>query len=406
MESTRTLPPYRQHCQGFQETAGYTRSVPRRLIVLLCVTVWSGTFSVGALPALLPDIARAASLSDRELGALAGMFGFARMLADIPVGLFIGRHLRWALALGPTLLGLGVLCFAYGHPVALLFVARALMGIAQAFGMIGGLSCILKFGKRERLGRALNAFEFSAMIGMLGGVTVISSLPASLPWNRALLLACLPQLIGIAMIPFVLKSLPPDADEPEPPETRTWYGATRPRPLPLGVLLAFAAGGTIAIAYATIEQFTVPLRASREFGLDRAGIARLLMIAQVCDIALLLPLGFLADRFGPARLLRVVMGSLALALLLTSFSDLTGATVGVVCYGIGMAGWMLPLGVLRRETEARDVPWRTAIYRVCVDGGMFLGPFASGMLASHAGLLPALVATALVLVAVLIGRRH
>jgi len=380
--------------------------LPRSLIVLLCITVWSGTFSVGALPALLPEIARSASLSDKELGALAGMFGFARMLADIPVGLFIARHLRWALAVAPVLLGAGVLGLASGHPVVLLFGARALMGIAQAFGMIGGLSCILKFGRRERLGRALNAFEFSAMIGMLGGVTVISSLPARVPWNRALLLACIPQLIGIAMIPFVLRSLPPEADEPASTEARTWYGATRPRPLPLSVLLAFAAGGTIAIAYATIEQFIVPLRASREFGLDRSGIARLLMISQVCDICLLLPFGLLADRFGPIRILRFVLGSLAAALLLTSFANLSGAMIGVVCFGMGMAGWMLPLSVLRRETEARDVPWRTAVYRVCVDGGMFLGPFASGLLARHAGLLPAVIATALVLVALLVGRRR
>lgn len=377
----------------------------RRLIVFLCITVWSGTVCVGAFPALLPDIARAASLSDRDLGALAGMFGFARMLADIPVGLFIGRHLRWALALGPLLLTAGVLALGAGGPLIVLFCARALMGIAHAFGMIGLLSCILRFQKRERLGAALNAFEFSAMIGMLGGVTVIGALPASLPWNHALLLACLPQLAGVAVVPLMLRALPPEPDEPAAVETPSVF-AKRPRPFPAGVVLAFVAGGTLAIAYATIEQFIVPLRGSREFGLDRSGIARLLMIASICDIGLLLPFGLLADRVGPSRLLRIVLTSLAAGLLLTGFAGLTGVTIGVVCYGIGMAGWMLPLGVLRQDTEPHDVPWRTAVYRVCVDGGMFLGPVASGLLATHAGVLPAVVAAALVLVAALIGRRR
>ncbi len=51
---------------------------------------------------------------------------------------------------------------------------------------------------------------------------------------------------------------------------------------------------------------------------------------------------------------------------------------GCVFYGIGMAGWPLQLGLLRRETPAGQIGWRTAIYRVGVDGGIFLGPFLSG----------------------------
>src|SRR2546422_10381652 len=55
-----------------------------------------------------------------------------------------------------------------------------------------------------------------------------------------------------------------------------------------------------------------------------------------------------------------------------------------------MAGWMLPVGLLRAATPASQVAWRTARFRVFVDGGMFLGPFASGLLgAAHARVLPA-----------------
>ena len=54
--------------------------------------------------------------------------------------------------------------------------------------------------------------------------------------------------------------------------------------------LAVAAGAAIGVSYSTVEQFAIPPRGSREFGLDRAGIARLLMLAQVVDVATLLPL--------------------------------------------------------------------------------------------------------------------
>ena len=48
--------------------------------------------------------------------------------------------------------------------------------------------------------------------------------------------------------------------------------------------------GAIAVSYSTVEQFVIPLRGSREFGLERAGIARLLMLSQAVDIVALLPL--------------------------------------------------------------------------------------------------------------------
>ena len=64
------------------------------MIVLLCVMVGASTFSIGGFAPLLPEIGRALRLSDVALGALAGTFGFARMAADLPVGLFLRHHLR------------------------------------------------------------------------------------------------------------------------------------------------------------------------------------------------------------------------------------------------------------------------------------------------------------------------
>ena len=57
---------------------------PDRLLVMLCLTSGLQTFSIGAFPALLPEIGRSAALPDWQLGAVAGAFGFARMLTDLP----------------------------------------------------------------------------------------------------------------------------------------------------------------------------------------------------------------------------------------------------------------------------------------------------------------------------------
>jgi MFS family permease len=381
------------------------------LTALLCVMTFSNIFSGGAFPAVLPDMARSAALADWQLGLVAGAFGFARMVADVPLGLFLTHHLRRALWLGPLVLAIGSLCLTSGGGFPILVLGRLLMGLGQALSMMAGLTAILRFQSGKSLASALNAYELSAMIGMLGGVIMIGALPSRLPWNTALLLTCAPQLIGVLVIPKLLSALPAH-DGPQPLFARQIVSRAPAEPAPHHeaprgsaslVPLVFAAGGLVALAYSTMEQFLIPLRASREFGLERTGVARLLMVQQLFDIAALLPIGLLADRRGAARVLPLILLVMAAANALVGFGSLPVVVVGCALFGLSMAGWMLPLGVLRQETASEHIAWRTGLYRVCVDAGIFLGPFLSGVLGMrHAGFLPAFWTAALAITGLLL----
>ena len=178
------------------------------------------------------------------------------------------------------------------------------MGLGQALSMVAGLTAILRFQSGKNLASALAAYELSAMIGMLGGAALIGTLPAGLAWNTAFLLACAPQLIAIGIAPKLLSALPAQrrasdlVRAPARPNERAGEPARAPARHASLVPLAFAAGGLVALTYSTMEQFVVPLRGSREFGLERAGVARLFMVQQIFDIAALIPTGVLADRHG------------------------------------------------------------------------------------------------------------
>lgn len=330
------------------------------------------------------------------------------MLADLPVGLFITHHLRRALGLGPLVLAAGLLLLASGGPFGVLLLGRGLMGVGHALGMIAGLTAILRYETGFPLSSALNAYEFSAMLGILGGTVAIGTLPRTLAWNWALLLTCTPQLLGILAIPAVLAALPPgEAAAGAPLFARRARGATVAdgRGGSPVVVLAFVVGATIAVTYSMTEQFLIPVRGSREFGLDRTGVARLLMTLQLVDLAALLPVGALADRRGPRPVVGLIALVIAGAASLVAFGDLPLAIAGCALFGLGMTGWMLPLSVIRSETPPERVAWRAAVYRVAVDGGMFLGPFASGLLAAGAGgLLPAVLAGVLLTVGILLLR--
>jgi MFS family permease len=370
--------------------------VRSRLIPLLCLTGAASTLPVGVFPALLPDLDRVAGLSDMEIGALSGAFGFARMLVDIPVGLFVARRPRWALLFSPGLLAIGILTLASGGPFGALLGGRVLMGVAHSLGMVAWLTTILRHQQSGRVGASLNAFELSAMLGMLGGITLIGAMPTSIGWNIALLIACTPQVIAILAAPALAKAVssggattPLAEPEARSPET------SAPGITPL-VALAFIAGAVLATTYSTAELFMLPLRGSRELGLERAGVARMLMIATTVDILALLPVGFLADRVGATRLLGLVVLSMATSAALIGFGGLGAVAVGAAFMGLAMAGWMLPLAVLRSETPPSQVAWRTALYRVGVDGGLFAGPFLAGLLGRYVAGLPVALAAILV----------
>src|SRR4030095_6212996 len=226
------------------------------LTALLCVMTFSNIFSGGAFPAVL---------ADWQLGLVAGAFAFARMVSDVPLGLFLTHHLRRAMWLGPLVLAVGALCLTSGGGFPILVLGRLLMGLGQALNMMGGLTVILRFQSGKNLASALNAYELSAMIGMLGGVIMIGALPSSLPWNTALLLTCAPQLIGVLVIPKLLSALPAH-DGPQPLFARQMTSGAPANPTPHHeaprggaslVPLVFAAGGLVALAYSTMEQFLI-----------------------------------------------------------------------------------------------------------------------------------------------------
>ena len=104
------------------------------------------------------------------------------------------------------------------------------------------------------------------------------------------------------------------------------------------------------------------------------------MLTQVMDLAALLPLGTQADRCGAPVVLGGLLLVFSLSLGLIGFGTLTMLAIGCALFGLGMAGWRLTVGLLRSVTPPARVAWRTALYRVSVDGGMFAGPFGSGLL--------------------------
>jgi len=389
--------------------------------LLTCLLVFGNTFSIGAFTVLLPEIGRSNGLSDVALGAIAGAFGLARLLADLPAGLFITHHLRRAVWLGPLALALGIGLLSAGGPPWMMVTGRLLLGLGHSLGMLAGINLIIRHGPAHRQGFVLNAFEMSGMLGVLGGIVLAGALPHDWPWHQSLLVASSPQFVVLGLLPALLQSLPADsgrgqaalntgtASSISPPATespeshharraatesasettemsRTATGAvdaqarssrTDWRP--------FAAGAAISFCWAAVGTFVLPLRADRDFDLERQGIAWLTAIPQFVDVLVLLPFGMLADRVLKTRLLGIALMVMAGSVLAIAAGGLPIAVAGAILLGVALASWMLPISLVNRGVSAEKVAWRTGVYRLCVDSGVFLGPLAAGLIVSLVG---------------------
>src|SRR5436309_1357534 len=184
------------------------------------------------------------------------------MVANLPAGLFITRRLGAALIVGQIALAAGALVIASADGFGLLFAGRALMGIGHSLSMLASLTALLHAYAGDRLSVALNAVEFSAMIGLLAGAGLAAVLPSALSWKNVLLLSCIPQGLALVLLPMVVRRMPSRGDRAG--LTTAAPPASRARSANL-VPLAFAAGTVVAIAYSSVEQLVIPVRGSREF---------------------------------------------------------------------------------------------------------------------------------------------
>jgi MFS family permease len=346
---------------------------------LLCILLFCNTFGVGAFGPLLPEIGRTQALADWQLGMAAAAFGFARMAAAMPTGALVARRLSATLMAAPAVLIAGLLLLVSAGPFPVLLAGRFLLGVAHTLTMVGGLTAILLEDQGPGASLRLNTFEFSGMLGLLGGLCVVGVMPAAWGWKVSLVLASTPALIPLFLASAMGRAFPnlPRAERGDAPDEDR-LAARRGDP---GVVaLMFSAGMVFALSWSAVSAFVIPIRGAREFGLSRTGISWLLAMAQVLDLAVLIPVGRLADRVGRGLVLGAVSVTLGLGTIGVGLGSFPLFAIGCACFGLGLGGWMLPLGVIREHTPVSQLAWRTGLYRVGVDSAIFLGPLAAGIL--------------------------
>src|SRR5262249_34944018 len=182
---------------------------------------------------------------------------------------------------------------------------------ATTLGTVTGLIALLRDDRGPGASVRLNFFEFSAMIGVLGGLGLVGLLPGHWGWRLSLLVASSPLLLILATMPSIRRRFP-DASRTLKPRAGQPSDAGHGDRMSGTPWTMFAVGIGLALAWSAVPEFLLPLRGTREFGLDRGGVSGLLMLAQLVDLFALLPVGRLADGLGRVPVLGFVIVMLGL----------------------------------------------------------------------------------------------
>ena len=135
---------------------------------------------------IAPDLVRDIGLSAGELGLLTASYLFAFSMFQLPLGILLDRYgPRRVQATLVAIGGIGALIFAMAESIAVLTVARAIIGLGFAGGLMSGFKAVVIWVPEAR--RALaNAWVMSTgALGLLIATAPMQIVVQNFGWRLA-----------------------------------------------------------------------------------------------------------------------------------------------------------------------------------------------------------------------------
>jgi predicted MFS family arabinose efflux permease len=318
------------------------------------------TYLLRAVNAVVaPDLVSELGLDAAELGLLTAAYLAAFALFQLPLGVLLDRYgPRRVQAALVAFAGAGCVLFAIGSNGLTLTVARAMIGMGFAGGLMSGFKAVVLWVPEPR--RALaNAFVMSfGALGLLTATAPTELAVQAIGW-RMVFLALAAITFGVALI---ILTVVPERESARSTETlvqqvRQLLGIYRDKAfLVLAPLLAATAGTHIAIQTLWAGPWFRDVA-----GLDRIGVANHLFVTGAAFLVGILSSGAIADWFvrRGANELSVMAGFLALFLL---------SQVGIV---LEVTDWSLlfwiPFG-MSGQVAVLAYPWLSARFGAALSG--------------------------------------
>ncbi len=388
------------------------RSLPRRLaaglsrlraderLLVICgstVLVMAGQGVVGPV---LPLFARDFGVGAAVVGLTFTAFGLARLLLNIPAGLWADRRgRRFLLVGGPLITAIGMIGSGLAPSIWVLLAWRLVAGAGSALYMTGAQIYVIDIAAPDQRARYIATNQGALLVGVSAGPAIGGLLADGFGLRAPFLVvggaAVLTAIYGWYRLPETRDVAAAEAEaaaEPIDPRARRAFFRSP----------SFLAVGLVAAAVFSIRgsrQTLVPLYASEEFGLTAGQIGLIFTGLGVVGLLLIAPAGVAADRFGRKPLIVPTGYIAAVGVVASAFAPTVELFVAGLLFsaiGTGISG-PAPAAFVADIAPEQLRGSAMGVYRTYGDLGIVLSPPLSGALADATSLPLALAANGLFL---------
>ena len=320
-----------------------------------------------------------------EIGQLTGVYGIATVISMFAMGIAVDRFgRRWFLTAGALLMSAASLAFSFVAEVGpLMFVLRALQGVAFAMAFVAGSTLAVDQAPPERLGQAIGIFGLTMLSMNAVAPAVMEAVAESRGWPFAFAIAASVAALSAVCSAFLQeRRLPPHSTDRIPGLLEV---AFQPRQLRVAIVVTVA-GGAFGTMFTYHQPFAVELGISQ---------VRSFFVAYACSgIVARVALGPFIDGIGRHR---ASIGSLLLyAVAVTAMIGLRPGGLAWIGLLFGLAhGLFYPAfnALALERSGPRERGKVMALFQGWFNVGFAGGTFALGYLAAVHG-YPAVFATA------------
>lgn len=354
----------------------------------------------GVVSPILPLFARDFGVGAAVVGLTFTAFGLARLVLNIPAGIWADRRgRRFLLVGGPLLTSIGMIGSGLAPSIWILLAWRVVAGAGSALYMTGAQIYLIDIAESHQRGRYIATNQGALLVGVSAG-PAIGGLLADGFGLRAPFLVVGGAAVGTAVYGWfrlpetrdrAAAEAAAEADPIAPADRRAFFRSP-----------SFLAVGLIAAAIFSIRgsrQTLVPLYASEEFALGPSRIGLLFTGLGLVGLVLIGPAGVAADRFGRKPLIVPTGYIAAIGVVASAFAPTLELFVAGLLFsaiGTGISG-PAPAAFVADIVPEQLRGAAMGVYRTYGDLGIVLSPPLSGALADATSLPIALAANGLLL---------
>ncbi|MEM9561308.1 MAG: MFS transporter [Actinomycetota bacterium] len=374
--------------------AGLSRLRADERLLVICgstVLVMAGQGVVGPV---LPLFARDFGVGAAVVGLTFTAFGLARLLLNIPAGLWADRRgRRFLLVGGPLITAIGMIGSGLAPSIWVLLAWRLVAGAGSALYMTGAQIYVIDIAAPEQRARYIATNQGALLVGVSAGPAIGGLLADGFGLRAPFLVvggaAVLTAIYGWYRLPETRDAAAEAEAAAEPIDPRARRAFFRSP--------SFLAVGLVAAAVFSIRgsrQTLVPLYASEEFGLTAGRIGLIFTGLGIVGLVLIGPAGVAADRIGRKPLIVPTGYIAAVGVVASAFAPTVELFVAGLLFsaiGTGISG-PAPAAFVADIAPEQLRGSAMGVYRTYGDLGIVLSPPLSGALADATSLPLALAA--------------